>query len=135
MYLLSYIENTPDTCKIRWYVDEKGGQGKTFLSKYLVSKGNCVRFENGKSADIKFGYNGQSICIFDLSRSQQDHINYEVIESIKNGIMYNTKYVSEMRVNEIPHVIVFSNARPDETKLSEDRWDIHVIHGEFIRVQ
>ncbi len=53
-----------------------------------------------------------------------DHVNYEVIESVKNGIVYNTKYESEMRVYKIPHVIVFSNERPDETKLSHDRWDI-----------
>ncbi len=56
-----------------------------------------------------------------------DHINYEIIESVKNGIIYNTKYECEMRVYAIPHVIVFSNEMPDETKLSRDRWNIQEI--------
>ena len=98
--------------QVQWIWDAKGGQGKTFLSKYLVSRGDCVRFENGKSADIKYGYTGQRCVIFDLSRSQMDHINYEIIESVKNGIIYNTKYQCEMRVYKIPHVIVFSNEMP-----------------------
>ena len=89
--LINYIKLNVDNRKIRWYVDEKGGQGKTFISRFLVSNDDCVKFENGKSADIKFGYKGQRCVIFDLSRSQMDHINYEVIESVKNGIVYNTK--------------------------------------------
>ena len=123
--LIDYLECDVDDRKVRWYVDPKGGQGKTFVSKFLVANGNCVRFENGKSADIKYGYTGQRCVIFDLSRSQMDHVNYEVIESVKNGIVYNTKYQSEMRVYKVPHVIVFSNEQPDKTKLSDDRWDIH----------
>ncbi len=79
-----------------------------------------MRFENGKSADINYGYTGQRCVIFDLSRSQMDHINYEIIESVKNGIIYNTKYQCEMRVYEIPHVIVFRNEMPDQMKLSRD---------------
>ena len=113
--------------QVQWIWDAKGGQGKTFLSKYLVSRGDCVRFENGKSADIKYGYTGQRCVIFDLSRSQMDHINYEIIESVKNGIIYNTKYQCEMRVYKIPHVIVFSNEMPDQMKLSRDRWNIQEV--------
>ena len=29
-----------------------------------------------------------------------------------------------MRVYKVPHVIVMSNEKPDESKLSRDRWDI-----------
>ena len=122
--LIEYLKCEVDDRKVRWYVDPKGGQGKTFISKYLVSNGDCVRFENGKSADIKYGYTGQRCVLFDLSRSQMDHVNYEVIESVKNGIVYNTKYQSEMRVYKVTHVIVMSNEKPDESKLSRDRWDI-----------
>ena len=124
---ISDIDGPIHDRKVMWVFDEKGGQGKTFLSKYLVSRGDCVRFENGKSADIKFGYTGQRCVIFDLSRSQMDHINYEIIESVKNGIIYNTKYECEMRIYKIPHVLVFSNQRPDETKLSQDRWQIEEV--------
>ena len=53
-----------------------------------------------------------------------EHINYEIIEEIKNGHFYNTKYVPEARVFDNPHVVCFSNSYPDKTKLSADRWDI-----------
>ena len=56
---VSAPNGTVNDRKVMWYVDPKGGQGKTFLSKYLVTLGDCVRFENGKSADIKYGYTGQ----------------------------------------------------------------------------
>ena len=49
-----------------------------------------------------------------------ENINYEIIESVKNGIIYNTKYQCEMRIYKIPHVLVFSNERPDESKLSQE---------------
>ena len=51
--LITYVNNDVHDRQIRWYVDEKGGQGKTFISKYMVSNMDCVRFENGKSADIE----------------------------------------------------------------------------------
>lgn len=109
-----------------WIVDPEGNRGKTWLSKYLAVKHphDVIRLENGKSADLKYAYTGQKICIFDLSRSQEDHINYEVIESIKNGIFLSTKYESCMRVYANPHVCVFANFEPDRSKLSQDRWDV-----------
>lgn len=111
---------------IIWIVDPEGNRGKTWLAKYLVlhHPNDVIRLENGKSADIKFAYTGQKTVIFDLSRSQEDHINYEVIESIKNGIFLSTKYESCMRVYASPHVVVFSNFEPDRSKLSADRWDV-----------
>ena len=41
----------------------------------------------------------------------------------------NTKYNSEMRVFEIPHIIVFSNFSPDENMLSKDRYVIKNIES------
>ncbi|CAG2215486.1 unnamed protein product [Mytilus edulis] len=105
-----------------WYWEEVGNVGKTWMSKWLVVMKNAMRFENGKSADIKHGYNGQDPVVFDLTRSAQDHINYEVIESVKNGIMYSTKYESKMKCYSPPKVIVFANAEPDKSKMSFDRW-------------
>ena len=50
--------STPDPRKILWYVDGTSNTGKTFVSRVLVTRGGCVRFENGRSADIKFAYRG-----------------------------------------------------------------------------
>ncbi len=125
--LIKIIEGPIDNRQVHWYTDATGGKGKTFMARYLVSQGGAIRFENGKSADIKFAYGGQRVAIFDYCRSQSEHINYEVIESIKNGIYLNTKYESEMRIYGIPHVVVFANRPPDWGKMSIDRWVHHII--------
>lgn len=122
--LLQEMAGKPDERKIIWYNDPVGNRGKTFLSKYLVCVGGAVRFENGRSTDIKHAWRGERVCIFDLSRSQQDHINYEVIESVKNGVCFSGKYESTSKMYEIPHVVVFANWPPDEAKMSSDRWDV-----------
>ena len=69
----------------------------------MLTEGECLRFENGKSADIKYAYDGQRCVVFDLSRSQESHVNYEVIESVKNGVVFSTKYESQMKVFKTPH--------------------------------
>ena len=122
--LSTELLETPDDRTIIWYHDAEGNTGKTWFSKLLVSTADCIRFENGRSADIKYAYNGQTIVIFDLTRSQEDHFNYEVMESLKNGIFFSSKYESKMKVYPSPHVVVFSNWAPQQDKLSPDRWSV-----------
>ena len=114
--LIEYLEKQPDDRKLLWYVDEKGNSGKTFITKYLLTEGETLRFENAKSADVKYALTGQRIVVFDLSRSQETHVNYEVIESVKNGVCFSTKYESQMKVFKTPHVVIMANFAPDETK-------------------
>lgn len=109
---------------VHWLYDTVGNTGKSWFSRWLVLLMKAVRFENGKNADIKYAYNGEKIVVFDYARTIQDRVNYEAIESIKNGIYFNSKYMSGMRVYGHPHLICFANFLPDMSKLSEDRWDI-----------
>ena len=125
--MLEYIEKSPDARKVVWFVDEKGNSGKTYITKYLLTEGDALRFENAKSADVKYAYNGEKTVVFDLSRSQETHVNYEVIESVKNGVVFSTKYESQMKVFKTPHVIIMANFAPDESKMSSDRWDIRYL--------
>lgn len=77
-------------------------------------------------------WNGEDIVVFDLVRSSQDHINYEVIEQLKNGRFNSTKYLCEEKaVDHGKHVkmIVFTNEEPDRSKLSPDRWDFMTLQG------
>ena len=87
----------------------------------MVCNKDCFKLGNGKSADVKYGYNGQEYVIFDLTRDSQERINWEVIEEIKNGSCYSTKYECEIKFYECPKVAVFMNCMPDKTKLSVDR--------------
>lgn len=128
--LVTELLQEPHERRVYWYYDRDGNSGKTFLSKYLVAMHGAIRFENGKSADIKYAYKRNRIVLFDFSRSQSDHINYEIIESIKNGTFFSTKYESRPRAYITPHVVVFSNSEPDRSKLSMDRWYIREIGGQ-----
>lgn len=113
--------------QITWVVDKIGNRGKTWFSKYKFSQG-FQRFENAKNADMAYALNESAKgFIFDFSRSQEDHINYGMIESIKNGIVFSPKYASCCKVFKIPKIICFSNFVPEMSKFSKDRWDIIIL--------
>ena len=120
----------PDNRKVHWIVDIEGNSGKTYLSKYLVCKHNVVRFENGRNKDIRYAYNYEPIVVFDFSRSVEERVNYEIIESIKNGIFFSSKYECGMKIFNALHVVIFANFHPDQSKLSQDRWNIIEINEE-----
>ena len=100
--LMPELMETPNDRQIVWYCDVSGGCGKTWLTRACFSKFQSIRFENSKSCDIKHAYNGERIVFFDLTRSQQEHFNYEAMETIKNGIMFSSKYDSAMKIFDHP---------------------------------
>ncbi len=110
--------------QITWIVDHEGGKGKTYLSKHLIASRSAIRFTNGKCKDIAYAYNAEDIVIFDLSRSTEGFINYGIMEDLKNGMLFSTKYESSMKVFKPPKIIVMTNFYPNEQKFSKDRWDI-----------
>lgn len=63
----------------------------------------------------------------DLTRSQENMLNYGMIESFKNGVFFSPKYNSITKIFKPVKMIIFANWLPDKEKLSEDRWDIHHI--------
>lgn len=110
------------TC--HWYCDGQGGWGKSTLATDLMVNHGAYVVENCKTADIAYLYNGQPIVIFDFVRDQEERINYHAIESIIQGRILSTKYLPQNKLYAPPHVIVFANFAPDQSKLSKDRWNI-----------
>lgn len=133
--LLKELDSKPDSRKIIWYVDTIGGCGKSTFAKYLLSKGDCAYFTNARSADIAYAYKGERTVIFDFTRSIEGHVNYSIIESIKNGIVFCSKYNSNTKINCVPHIICFSNFDPELSKLSEDRWDIRQLNKDLCIIE
>lgn len=129
--VMDILTMPPHKRHIHWFWEETGNVGKSTLSKYLVVKHNALCVQ-GKSQDIFYALkqnpNKRKIIIIDIPRTNLDYINYSAIESIKNGLIFSSKYESEQLVFNTPHIIVFANSLPDLTKLSNDRWDIHYIH-------
>lgn len=129
--LLNDLAEEPDDRTIIWIVDYIGNNGKTAMAKHLcLTYPNETLYMSGKASDIKYGVfqfvkkHELKVCLFDFPRTLENFVSYDAIESIKNGIFYNTKYESEMCMFNPPHVVIFSNWYPDVTKLSSDRWKI-----------
>lgn len=115
----------PDDRTILWVYDKAGNMGKTWMSKYIQAKLDGIRFTNAKTADICYAYNGERYVVFDFSRSSSERINYDVIEQIKNRMLFSGKYESCSKLYpDTCCVVCFANDRPDKSKMSLDRWRI-----------
>jgi len=118
--LADRLRELPHDREILWFVDVRGGAGKSYMAEYLLDNFDAIKLR-GKDADILHAYNGQPIAIFDLARSERGSVPYVALEEIKNGTYFSGKYESSMRRNARPHVVVFSNFEPDRNALSADR--------------
>ena len=120
------LEQDPDPRKIHWFVDSLGDAGKTVYAKKLGLNGDAYIITGGKAADIYYAYGLQHIVILNICASQDKESEkylYKVLEEFKDGYFLSTKYDSREVYFPIPHVIVFSNDWPDETKLKKGRLD------------
>lgn len=127
--IVDLIKTEPDDRTIHWYWSTKGNVGKSALTKYLVVHHNAIFCVQGAYSDIcNLIFNNDmdisTVVIFDMPRNNGSNISYSAIESIKNGLIANTKYETGFKAFNSPHVIVFSNCEPEKEKLSEDRWHI-----------
>lgn len=133
--IIEKLNNEPHKREINWYHDKNGNIGKSFLCKYIGLKYQNVVISEGKKADVfnqllqlyeseEYDMTKPIICILDISRHNQDYINYGCLESIKNGMVYSGKYEGGKMFFTSPHIIVFSNEEPDYHKWSEDRYNV-----------
>lgn len=124
--LFEDLQAEPDPRKVIWIVDTVGNSGKSYFATHYTTKGSYY-VTGGRAADIFYGYSYEPVVFFDLARMKQEIVQYDVMESFKNGQFYSTKYECKNVKFNVPHVVVFSNFYPDTSKLSEDRWDIRVL--------
>lgn len=131
--VVDIIEGPVNPREVIWIVDTVGGKGKTSLAKHLVLTRNAL-VVSGKASDIKYGVAQRierdgyvDIVVLDIPRTNEGYVSYQAIEKIKDGLFFTTKYESDMCAFNSPHLIVFSNFHPDESKISQDRWRIIVL--------
>lgn len=133
--LLELVHTDPDGRTIHWYWSTDGKAGKTETAKYLAHHYGALYLSGGKTADIAYAIDNQSIIIFGYTRSHENFVNYDAMESACDGIIFSSKYQSAAKVFPPPHVIVFANHPPDETKCSGDRWKITEVFPLVIQQQ
>ncbi|ALY05862.1 replication-associated protein [Ctenophore-associated circular virus 4] len=120
---------------VHWFVDSEGAKGKTSLCKHiLLNKVGWLFISAGKGGDIlcavaRYLKSGKKLrgVLANYSRDKEGFISYSALESIKDGLIFSTKYESQHAIFDSPHVICFANWIPDKRKLSDDRWDIRTL--------
>ena len=142
--LLEEIKNPTDR-HIIWVVGKACGEGKTWFQKYLKSWFGTKRVVYG----INIKANTPSIChvlskqslstadifLFNLGKSKKksDEVNYEVLEDLKDGDAFASKYNSQQLKIKTPNVVmVFSNEKPDTKQLAMDRWKLFYIENDSL---
>ena len=129
--LLDIIKAEPDPRHVYWFWDDAGNTGKSWFAGYAMAWHDASVFTNGKLADMAFAYNYERVVILDLARTQAEQCDhfYQLIESLKNGCLFSSKYESKRKLFAPPHVVVFANFQPDRSKLSADRWKVKCLDG------
>lgn len=131
--ILDILKGEPDDRIIYWYYGD-GGVGKTTFAKHIHRNHEDVIVLGGKSADMKNGIiefmkNNDNetprIIIINLPKSfNTEYLSYTGIEECKDMFFYSGKYEGKMVDGNEPHFIIFGNDPPDESKMTEGRWNI-----------
>jgi hypothetical protein len=134
--LWTKLKLTPDPRKIYFYVDPIGNTGKSWFARYYAEHHETAQVMlAGKGADMAFAYDEKTTTMFmDVPRTRIEFFPWDFLENIKNGTIFSGKYTSCMKRFDVPHIVVFMNESPDETKLSHDRYDIKHITREMCKV-
>ena len=129
--LYDTLTGDPDDRTINFFVDEQGNSGKTWFTRYFMThhadKSQVLRI--GKRDDLALAIDpSKSIFFFDVPRGQMEYLQYSILESIKDRIVFSPKFHSTTKIiRQKCHVVVFSNERPDESNLSNDRLNVITI--------
>ncbi len=131
-HVIDYVEGTPKPREIMWLWEPVGKTGKTWLARYLLVRYQAI-LGDGQRKDVfhqvvswmEEHEKDPTVVILDIPRTRMQYFQYATLEALKDGIGHSGKYESCVFVFEnCPHVIVFSNEPPEESKLSADRWNI-----------
>jgi len=121
-HVLSKLPELDNDRNIAWIYDSVGKVGKSRLCTHLCRNYGAIML-NGKKADMAYTYNGEPMVIFDVPRTETENMNhlYSFAESLKNGMIFSTKYESQQKFFKAPIVIFFANVMYDENCWSKDR--------------
>lgn len=131
---LKIIKKEPDKRAIYWIWSEEGNKGKSSFCKHLaMNYGACVlgSVKNNSAYALKCHlekHDIMEVVCFDLSRDKQNNISYDLLEKVKNGLIFCGKYESGTIMFDPPHVFVFANVPPEFGRLSGDRLKVFEIN-------
>lgn len=117
---------------IDWLYESRGNWGKTFVSRfYAERRACCIKAELAQHVNLAvtnhlelFGY--LHLLIIDMPREMAtlDSQFAGVVENLKNGLIFNSKYQSRAVQFNVPKIVIFANEPPPASvsyALSADR--------------
>jgi len=116
-----------DDRTVRFVVDITGNNGKTWFAHYYAQLHDDVQvIQPGRKVDMAYALLQTIRVLFvDAPRSKQgEYLQYDLLEQVKDGHVFSSKYESRMKTFGKVHVVVLMNEEPDMTKLSADRYEI-----------
>lgn len=117
--------------KVYFVINPGGNCGKTWMCQYALTKypERVQVFRIGKRDDLAHCVDvDKDIFLLDIPRNQMTFLQYSVLESLKDRMVFSPKYESALKVlKKTPTVIVFANEEPDMTALTEDRYEIILV--------
>lgn len=122
------LQSPPSPRSIYFVVDPEGNSGKSWMCQYALTKWpeKTQVLRIGKRDDLAFSIDEtKSIFLFDVPRNQMTFLQYSVLESLKDRMIFSPKYASALKIlYTVPHVVVFCNEAPDMDALTSDRYKI-----------
>lgn len=127
-------KRTPTPAPYGGTMTQEGGAGKTqFVRWYIANNPTALFFTGGNARDIGYqvikAKEPPRVVFFCYSRTQEGHVSYSAIESLKDGLISSPKYEGGSKVFPHPHIVVLANWTPNLDALSLDRWRIFAITG------
>lgn len=121
----------PDDRTVNWVCNKGGRVGKSWFTKFMFIHHDALCLSYGTAGDLLNLVSknmGRRTYFFDLPRVKPGVLCssdlYAAVESVKNGMVMNTKYETKIEVMKSPHVWVFSNELPNFESLTGDRWKV-----------
>ncbi len=129
--VIAYVEGSRHPREILWIWEPHGGAGKSWLALYLYLRFQAI-LGGGQRKDVfhqvvtwqeQHDQKDPCLILLDIPRERMQYFQYSTLECLKNRLGASGKYESCcFYFEEVPHVVVFSNEPPDQSKLSPDRW-------------
>ena len=131
---VSELVREVDDRSIKIVHDTVGNTGKSILSEFLEYKGWAWEMPPFRQMEdimqCAMCIPGQPGYLVDMPRGmKKDKLGefYAGLECLKNGLMYDKRYAFKKRRIDRPQIIVFTNALPEFSLMSRDRWQVYEI--------
>lgn len=126
------LREPADDRSIIFVVDPVGASGKSMFCRHQLT---MYPYETqvlklGKRDDLAFALDeSKRVFLFDIPRMGMEFFQYNVIEQIKDMIVFSAKYHTRTKVLLLQaHVVVFCNEAPNMNAMTEDRYKMFDIN-------